>query len=123
MNITIIETGKQEFLSIIDPKSGCDWTQDLTGNHGALPEYDDDTDSYQMSTDDFEWWSDLIERYQEADDRYYDIARSLDWYEREEFEEMVSSHVGGVDLETHPDALQQACDEWDERNNEDTPPV
>lgn len=118
MDITIIETGEQKTLSIIDPKSGCDWTQDLMGNHGALPEYDDDTDSYQMSIDDFEWWDDLIERYQAADDRYHAIASDLDWEERAEFEEMVSSHTGGVDLETHPDALQQACDEWEDSTDD-----
>lgn len=114
MKVQISETGKIEYLNITDPKSGCDWTQDLLGNHGALPEYDDDTDTYLMSQDDFDWWSDLVDRYQEADDRYYEICRELDENERSEFEDIVSSHCGGVDLETHPDALQQACDEWEQ---------
>lgn len=109
MNITIIETGNKETLSIIDPKSGMDWANDLLGNHNAAPEYDEATDSYFMSQEDFCWWSDLINRYQAADDRFYEIAKNLAPEDREELELLVQD----VDLENHPEALHAACDEWE----------
>lgn len=109
MNVTIIETGKNETLSITDPKSGMDWTNDLLGNHGALPEYNDETDSYHMSQDDYEWWSDLIERYQTADNRYHELRHSLPGEEAEALEE--AAHSINCDLENHPEALQAVCDE------------
>lgn len=115
MNVTIVETKERKSLNITDPKTGMDWTNDLMGNYDGLPEYDEETDSYLMTTDDYKWWADLIARYQEADDRYYEIAKELDPAEREEFEDIVASHCS-VDLENHPEALQQACDEWEKIN-------
>lgn len=111
MNITIIETGENATLSITDPKSGCDWTNDLLGNHDALPDYDDDTDSHHMTQDDYNWWSDLIERYQAADDRYHELLHDLN---NEDYEIMQETAQNiSADLENYPESLQAVCDEYD----------
>jgi len=112
MKITTIDTGKSETLNITDPKSGIDWTTDLLGNHDALPEYDADTDSYQMSQDDYEWWSDLINRYQEADNRFYELCQELPENERNELREAAQGI--SVDLENYPEALTTVCDDAEE---------
>jgi hypothetical protein len=109
MKVTIIETNESKTLNITDPKSGMDWTNDLLGNHGALPEYSDDTDSYRMSRDDYEWWSDLIDRYQAADDRYYELRQSLPGDEAEALQNAAQGI--NCDLEYYPAALQELCDE------------
>lgn len=115
MNVTIIETGETATLKIIDPKSGTDWTNDLLGNHGALPDYNDETDSYHMPHDDYNWWSDLIDRYQTADDRYHELLRSLP---ESAYVELQEAAFGiGCDLENFPESLQAICDEFD--NDED----
>lgn len=71
MKFIINETGKHEELSIIDTKTGMDWSNDLIGNSGAVGqyiEYDDAEDAYRITQEDFDWWSEYIamyERYQE----------------------------------------------------------
>lgn len=71
MKFIINETGKHEELSIIDTKTGMDWSNDLIGNSGAVGqyiEYDDVEDAYRINQEDFDWWSEYIamyERYQE----------------------------------------------------------
>ncbi len=114
MNVTIIETNEETILSIIDPKSGMDWTNDLLGNHGELPDYNDETDSYHMDQESFDWWSDLIERYEAADNRLHELKQSLSWEETEEIEAILES-VLSCDLEDKPEAMQQVCDEWEAR--------
>ena len=114
MNVTIIETKEQKELNITDPKSGMDWTNDLMGNHGALPEYDDESDSYQMSQEDYEWWSDLIDRYQEADDRFFELCQSLPDDESLALKE--AAMTINSDLENYPEALQAVCDEAEEED-------
>jgi len=112
MNITINETGEKDELSIIDPQSGIEWTTDLLGNHNALPDYNDETDSYHMSKEDFDWWKDLIGRYQEADDRYHELYQSLP----EENAEFLADAVREIncDLENFPEFLQLVCNDYDE---------
>jgi hypothetical protein len=99
MNVTIIETNEKKSLNI----------SDLLGNHDALPEYDDESDSHLMSQEDYDWWADLIDRYQEADDRFFELCQELDEDEANELKEAAMSI--SVDLENYPEALQAACDE------------
>jgi len=108
MEVTIIGTNETETLSITDPKSGASWENDLLGNCGELPEYNDDTDSYHMSKEDYDWWSDLIDRYQEADNRYYELIQTLPADEAESLE--ILAHSIACDLENFPEALQEVCD-------------
>lgn len=115
MNVTIIETNEKETLSIIDPKSGCDYTTDLIGNHGELPDYNEDTDSYHMTKESFNWWANLIDRYEKADDRQYEISASLDHDEQNDFQSGLQSACD-CDLENIPEAINCFCDEWEEEH-------
>ncbi len=114
MDITIIETGERAELSIIDPKSGCDWTNDLLGNHDALPEYNDDDGTYHMSQADYAWWSDLIERYQIADDRYHELLHNVSNGDYEALQEDASQI--SVDLDNYPEALQAVCNNYSQED-------
>lgn len=111
MEITIIETGEKTELTIIDRNSGCSWTSDLLGNHGALPDYNEDDDTYHMSQEDFNWWADLIENYQAADDRYYEI---LDRLKDPDYGNMIAEFENlNCDLEDLPGYTNQICDEYE----------
>lgn len=111
MDLKIKETGKIEQLIIIDPKTGCNWELDLLGNHDADMTYDDDEGVYLMDQETFEWWSNLVERYQAADDHLHetrcgvDDPESLDAY-------LVDMAVGSCELENYPEALTAAINDW-----------
>ncbi len=111
MNVTIIETGNQGELGIIDPKSGVNWINDLMGNHGALPEYDDETGTYKMTQEDYDWWADLTKRYQAADDRYHELLKHID---NDRYDELIEA-AGNIscDLGDYPEALQAVCSEFE----------
>jgi hypothetical protein len=113
MKVRIIETGKDEELSIIDPKTGMDWINDLMGNHDALPEYDEEADRHLMNQEDLDWWADLVERYQTADDRLYEIIMGIEdeWRILQSF--MDDVHSINCDLENYPERLNQVCDEFE----------
>ena len=109
MTIKIKETSEMEELSLIDPKSGTDWTGDLLGNHDAEMEYDDDTGTYTMTQENYDWWSDLINRYQAADDTCHELLSELDDEASEELQLRVNDI--GCDLENYPESLLQICNE------------
>ena len=114
MEIKIIETGKIEQLGIVDPKSGCNWIKDLMGNHGALPDLEEDADGYEtgyylMSQDDFNWWRDLTDAYQAADDRYHNLLHNtLDNEAAADLVQDAGEFYG--DLEDYPGHLNACCD-------------
>lgn len=110
MKIRIIETGKTEELSIIDPKSGTNWINDLMGNHGALPEYDDEDDCYLMQQESFEWWDKLVDDYQAADNRRHNLLQRLDEEKRDKFVAEITDT--DVDLEDLPTIINNICDEY-----------
>lgn len=64
MIIKIKETGEKKSLSIIDQKSGIDFTVDFIGNSGALADgrfvYDHEEELYVCSQAEYEWWRDTI---------------------------------------------------------------
>lgn len=111
MDIKIKETGELKSLSIIDPKTGCQWTSDLLGNYNAEMVFDEDAGVHIMEQETFAWWKDLIERYQVADDHLNDVRglvdnpEDLDAY-------LIDMSVGACDLEDYPQALTEAVDGW-----------
>lgn len=109
MKITIIETNEKTELSIIDPKSGCDWTNDLLGNHNELPDYDDD-DTYHMSQKSYDWWADLIENYQAADNRCHALLQELSGKTYDDMENEI--HNINCDLEDLPAYINDICDNY-----------
>lgn len=113
MKITIIETEKKEELSIVDHKSGCNWINDLMGNHDALPEYNDDDGTYHMSQDDYDWWKDLTANYQKADDRSCELLLGLSDNENEK----MTNELQGIscDLEDLPGCINDICDDYEKK--------
>lgn len=111
MEITIIETKERTRLSITDPKSVIDWTNDLLGNHNALPDYDDEDGTYHMSQDDYNWWAKMIDAYQQADNRSKDI---LDRLSEDDYDKMIEDMQNiECDLEDLPDLVNSVCDIYD----------
>lgn len=113
MQVKIIETGEKEELIIIDPENGVDWINDMMGNHGCLPEHDDEADCYIMKKEDFEWWKDLTSEFQKADDRYYELLNSLNGENYNSLFESVQNI--NVDLEDFPRAVQEICDQYEKK--------
>lgn len=109
MKIRIIETNKTEELTIIDPQSGVNWISDLMGNHGALPEYDEDNDMFVMSQEDYDWWHDLTTELEKAEYRCHELREELVGQAREDFEEDIRNIA--TDLEDLPKALNAVCKE------------
>jgi len=112
MQVRIKETGEIAELTIIDPKTGLDWAADITGNDDNFG-YDEDYDVRVCDQETFDWWANLIRRYQKVDDRYYEIRKGLD------DDTALLEHVSGyidVDLENYPEALSQALDAWNKKN-------
>lgn len=111
MNIQIIETGARETLSIIDPKSGMDWIQDIMGNHDALPDYNDEIDAYEMTQEDYDWWLDLTTRYERQDHRMYELRQDAE--SADDFLAAWESYNAANDLEDLPGYMEQFCDAWE----------
>lgn len=109
MKIKIKETGEIEELILIG-KDGIRWESDLIGNHGGIKEYDEDNIAI-MSQDDFDWWDDLIKRYQIADDRYEELKAEIEIEEEDDFYKYFGD-VGDGDLEDYPERLQSTIDSW-----------
>ena len=111
MEFKIKETGEIKELSIIDPKTGTDWSSDFFGNHGGWNncEYDETAEIHEISKEDFEWWEDLASEYEKADYRAYEIAQTLD--DREQFENELANFHG--DLEYLTAHMNEVCDEYE----------
>ncbi|SMB89282.1 hypothetical protein SAMN05660772_02863 [Pasteurella testudinis DSM 23072] len=64
MEIIIRQTNKKESLTIIDPKTGCNYISDFIGNTGALNDgqftYDDDKNAWICDQDTFDWWEYVV---------------------------------------------------------------
>ena len=111
MDIKIKETGELKSLSIIDPPTGCNWEIDLMGNHDADMIYDDDEGVYIMDQETFDWWDDLLARYQAADNHLHetrcgvDNPEDLDAY-------LIDMSVGACELENYPESLTDAVNDW-----------
>jgi len=109
MDIKINETGELVELTITDPKTGLCWINDLMGNHNELPEYDDATDVYLMTQEAFDWWKELTEAYQTADNRKHELLNELTGAKYDVAFEAFEDIDG--DLEDYPRFLNQVCDE------------
>lgn len=109
MNVKIEETGKIETLEISDPKSGMNWINDLMGNHGELPEYDDEQDIYLMDQESFDWWKSLTTNLDAAENRYQELRSESD--DPHKMDDDKNEFVGNCDLEDLPGYIDQFCDQ------------
>ena len=111
MDIKIKETGELKSLSIIDPQTGCEWTQDLLGNYDAEMIFDEDAVVHIIEQETFAWWKELIERYQVADDHLNDVRGMVD--NPEDLDAyLIDMAVGSCELENYPESLTDAVNDW-----------
>lgn len=111
MKILIKETSETKTLSIIDPKSGCDYISDLIGNEGALNDgqfsWGEDHDAYLCEQDTFDWWDAVVTANQALNYRIHDLVQD----HGVEAVYKVIHAAGSVDLEDHAANVNQALDE------------
>jgi len=111
MKIRIVEKSASETLSIIDPRSGCDYITDFIGNTGALADgqftYDEDQDAYICDQDTFDWWERVVNDNQELEDRIYDLVNE---YGSEALYGVIND-AGNFELEDHAASINQALDD------------
>ena len=121
MDIRIKDTGEYKTLSIIDANSGVDWPNDMIGNYGGLSDgqfvYDDDNGYYECDQDTYNWWHDLMTRYEAADNALYNYRQSLDDDGKSVLEKNINLECG-VDLENMPEAFMAAIETTKEQLEE-----
>lgn len=64
--MTIIVNEEAKELRAIG-ENDIEWTNDLLGNYDAL-HYDEDTDQYTMTEDEFEWWQPIVDMLNKIND-------------------------------------------------------
>ena len=110
MKLYIKETGKIETLSIIDPKTGCDYIFDFVGNTGAFDREFEKTDNenvdFAISQADYDWWAKVVADNQALDYRIAELVAEHG-YDRVMDAVMDSSS----DLEYYAVAANAALDE------------
>jgi hypothetical protein len=109
MKIKITDTNKIETLEIIDPATGTNWINDLMGNHGELPDYDEDSDTYELNQACFNWWEDVAEKLQTANYRLHEIRRILTDAGNEELNQDLSDGLDSADLDMHSYIINEIC--------------
>jgi hypothetical protein len=107
----ILVNGEVKELEIVDPKSGCNWEQDLLGNADALG-YDDETELPTMDEDDFNWWADYIDKEQDLQNRAKAVRDELDNDDQESFDfDMIDA--SGSDYETTQMNQISVVEKWE----------
>lgn len=111
IKVIINETGLEETLSIVDPKSNVDFVKDFIGNHGAFSDgqftFDEEVDAYRCEQDTYDWWAKVVSDHQALEERIADLKeahgsdRVLD----------VLDGVGGYDLEDVAAAVNRELDD------------
>jgi len=102
----ILVNGEERNLSIIDRKSGCEWTHDLI----TAPNFwNDETEQYEMSEDDYNWWNEYITGVE----KYESLAEEMieDGFDSEEVWNTINEAIGGIDLEDQPARAKAALEE------------
>ena len=106
MKLAIIETKEEKDLTLIDPKTGCEWTGDFI-NNGDL-DVDDDNNA-KMNADNYRWWKPVVEEYQAADNAVYELYKELE--DPDEFLVAVSD-AKACDLEDQPAAMMAVVEDY-----------
>lgn len=122
MKILNTTTGKVEELTIIDVKTGCEWTNDLLGNNGAL-NYNEELEMAQMAQEDIDWWKSLIEKMEANDEKIQIIEAGINEQTTiDDYQEVLDSFRSGLydcygnDLDTDADRAEQYLKEYAEEN-------
>jgi hypothetical protein len=73
MKIFITET--KEFKTLTIKSNGVEWTGDLLGNHDV--KFNADAEAYEMTQEDFNWWSEYIESRKADEQEVTELAEEL----------------------------------------------
>ena len=109
MKLFIKDTGAIETLSIIDPRTGCDYIFDFVGNTGAFDrefEATDENADFAISQADYDWWAKVVADNQALE---YRIAELVAEYGYDRVMDVVTSISS--DLEDYAAAANTALDE------------
>lgn len=87
---------------LVVSNDGIEWTNDLLGNYDAL-HYDEDTEQYTMSEDDFEWWAEICPRIEDI----YERVAEADMTEEQHSE---CNHLDSCDLENWVEMAEDFLD-------------
>lgn len=86
MKIRIKESQELKNL-IITGTNGIEWTNDLLGNNDAL-HYNKDTEEYEISQDEFNWWEEYINNHNADREEITAIAAELNIDESEIYDKV-----------------------------------
>ena len=73
MKIIIKETQELKELKFIDRKSGCEYTNDLVGNHQEL-NYNEEIDRYEFTQDDFDFWEKYLSDHEKIEEMVFEFS-------------------------------------------------
>lgn len=108
------ETGEIVELSIIDPKTGCDWSNDLIGNTGhgmATPNDVEDCEiDYLATQDDVDFWTNYFDAYQRTDVDLFLLSREVDENDWHKLQQDVMDI--NAEFNDYPQALQELLNRW-----------
>ena len=116
MKIYNTTTKKEVSLTIIDSKTGCEWTNDLIGNAGDL-HYNSELEMAEMSQEDYEWWSNIIKGLEKIEDLTEVAKELLSPEDFEDLEETLMNESIVNDYEQHVATLTNILENIIEANN------
>ncbi len=90
-------------LTLIDPKTNNDWSDDFVLNAADdKVVYNEETEQYECDNETCEWWSKHCEEYQDADNAIDEWKSTAD----DEDVEYYEHYIGGVEFDELPSAMQ-----------------
>lgn len=101
------ETNEITTITVIDPKSGCDWSGDLIGNADDLAFASDDDDfDFEGTSDQISWWVEYCDKYDRLDSQLHALLQNADTDDAEHVHNMLCDN----DFNGIPDALEAAIE-------------
>ena len=100
-----IETHEVEYLSIIDPVTGEDWSHELLTLYDAFGENGINV----MTGEELQWWKWVLAKLQAANFALHEYRLGLKDYYDPEFQELLAVAMT-VDLVEVPDMIKEAID-------------
>ncbi len=108
----ILVNNEVKELKITDPKTGCNWEQDLIGNCDGFDGYDYGREMSTMEPTTFDWWAGYIKTEQNIQDRAKTVCDDLGNDDQEKFEQaMIDS--GDNDIEIMQMSQMRIAEEWE----------
>lgn len=107
MKIRIKETGEVKDLTIIDRKTGCEWTADLVGDDDCIT-YNRDREIYETDQASYDWWNNMIDKLEHAEDVK---QKYIEKYGADAVEDALAQYDTPTDLEDQPSATISALED------------